>query len=196
MIRDIQRKYFEIWGNEEAQNTFLKGFLVVLAALFVIQSLVLSLLFLKKPILVAVGKADTQVLTLTPPSEDLLKSELERVLRHYAESHYTWDSTTVEKAHSEAAKYVASEFQKSFQAANAEQVKLEKEKQLSQKVYVSALVVDPSALTARVTLDRILSVDGLRAAFVIVLDLKFESGPRTPSNPEGIYITAEKVVAL
>lgn len=195
MIRDARRKYFEIWGNEEAQNAFLKGVILILGSLVVIQSCALSFLAIRKPILIALGQSESRVLTLSQPSADILKSELDRVIRRYAEVHYTWDSTTVEKAHAEAAHYVGTEFVKGFQAANADQVRIAKEKKLSQRVFITDLVVDANISTAKLTMDRILMIEGLRAATNIVLEIKFEYGPRTVDNPEGVYITSEKLVS-
>lgn len=195
MIRDVRRKYFEVWGNEEAQNSFLKGVLLVLASLFVVQSCALWILAIRKPILIALGTSESRVLTLSQPSADILKTELDRVIRRYADVHYTWDSTTVEKAHAEAAHYVGADFIKGFQAANVEQVKIAKEKKLSQRVFITDLVVDANTSTAKLTMDRILMIEGLRAATNIVLEIKFEYGPRTVDNPEGVYITSEKLIS-
>jgi hypothetical protein len=194
MIRDIRRKYFEVWGNEEAQNVFLKGILAALTTLFIIQSFVLSFLALRKPVLVAVGKSETQVFSVTPPPDELLSEELKRIVRRYAEIHYSWSSITINKAHEEAARYVAPEFVKAFKAANLEQIKIVQEKKLCQKVYVSEIFVDPPKLGARITMDRILTIEGLRAVSALTLDITFEYGSRTATNPEGIYITSEKVI--
>jgi hypothetical protein len=195
MIRNIQRKYFEIWGNEEAQNAFLKGLLIILSILFLFQSIVLTIVYLRKPVLVAIGNTETKVLTLAPPPEELLKSELTRTVKNYAEAHYNWDSATVEAAHERASKYVSSQFVKAFKNANAEQVKLAQSKKLTQKIYVTDVKVDSKNLTARIFMDRILSIDGLRAATLLTLDVTFEYGPRTDANPQGIYITGEKFIS-
>ena len=194
MIRDVSRKYFEVWGNEEAQNTMLKGLLIILSALFAVQSVVLGIVAMRKPVLVAVGQGETRVFTMTPPSEQLLSDELKRLVRRYAQVHYTWDNTSVENAHIEASRYVSAQFIKAFNAANAEQVKIAKEKKLAQKVYVADVTVDSKVLSARVTMDRILMIEDLRAVSQLVLDITFEYGPRTTTNPEGVYVTGEKVV--
>ena len=194
MIRDIRRSYFEIWGNEEAQNVFLKGLLTLVSCLFLVQSIALCIVAMKKPTLVAIGSSETKILTLTPPTAELLSDELKRIVKKYAETHYSWDSSTVEKAHENASHYVGAEFIKAFNAANLEQVKLAKDKKLSQRVYFTDVSVDSKALTARISMDRILSIEGLRAVSSLVLDLSFEYGPRISTNPEGIYITSEKVV--
>jgi hypothetical protein len=194
MIRDLSRKYYEIWGNEEAQNTFLKGILVALSVLFILQSIALVIVSLRHPILITVGEKQTQIIAETPPSEDLLSEELKRQVTHYVDAHYTWDFTTVEKSHELASHYISAQFLKAFQQANLEQIKIAKEKKLSEKVYFASLVVDPKQLSAQVTLDRILMIDGIRAVTPLNLSLTLEAGPRTETNPEGLYITGEKIM--
>lgn len=196
MIRDIRRRYFEIWGTEEAQNSFLKGAIVVLSVLFAAQSIVVTVLALKKPVLVAVSGAETKVLAVAPPSDELLSSELKRVVRSYVETHYTWDSSSIEKSHAEASRYVGQAFVKAFNSANAEQIRIAKEKKVSQKVYVSEITIDLKKLTTRVAMDRILMIEGLRATNPFNLEITFEYGPRTPTNPEGVYVTGEKNLTI
>lgn len=194
MIRNIRRRYFEVWGDEQSQNVFLKGFVVVLAALFLIESIALLVLCLRKPELIAVGQSETKVFTVQPPSAELLKEELKRTVKKYLETHYNWEPATVEKAHQVASLYVAEKFVKAFNSANAEQVKIAKDQKISEKVYPGDPIVDDKALTARVSMDRILVINGLRTTSPLTLDVTFEYGPRTASNPEGIYVTGEKVI--
>jgi hypothetical protein len=195
MLRKVTRRYFEIWGNEEAQNAFLKLILSILALLFIVQSIALSILTLRKPVLIAVGEKETRILTLPPPNDTLLEEELRRLVRQYVEAHYNWDDTTIEKAHENAARYVSDKYIKVFMAANADQVKTVREKNVSERVYLSGKIeIDRDHLVARVPMDRVFSVDGIRATSPLTLDVQFESGPRTTQNPEGVYITGEKVV--
>jgi hypothetical protein len=193
MIRDISRKYYEVWGTEEAQNAFLKGILLILGALFLVQSVALVVLSLRRPVVVAVGESQTQILAPTPPSEALLETELKRQISRYIEVHYTWDFASIEKSYEVAAHFVSGPYQKAFQQSNTEQIKIVKDKRLSQRVYIANMNVDPKQLTAQVELDRILMVDGIRAITPLDISLSLESGPRTDSNPEGIYITGEKI---
>ena len=195
MLRTITRRYFEIWGSEEAQNAFLKLLLIVLAAFFVVQSGALTALALRKPVLIAVGEKESRVLTLTPPGEALLQAELKRLVRQYVETKYNWDYTTIETAHQAATRYVSEKYIKAFIAANAGQVRAVHEKKVNERVYVSGEIqVDNGHLTARVPMDRVFSVDGIRATSPLTLEIKFEYGPRTPQNPEGVYITGEKAL--
>jgi hypothetical protein len=193
MIKKIRRTYFEIWGDEEAQNAILKGLLLGLGVLFIIQSVALVVISLRKPIFIALGNEETKIFQVTPPSKELLTQELKRTVKAYVETHYNWDSSTVEQAHEKAATYVSEKFVKAFVSANAEQVKIAKDKKLKEVVYVSdPIQVDLSILTAHVKLDRILIIDALRATTAWNLDVTFEYGPRTDKNPEGIYVTGEK----
>jgi hypothetical protein len=192
----FKRKYFEVWGNEEAQNVFLKGMLVIVSVLFVVQSIALTIVAFRKPVLVAVGASETRVFNVTPPGDELLSQELKRVLLKYTEAHYNWTSSNVEKAHAEAARYVSAKFVKAFNSANAGQIQTAREKKISQRVYPSSeILVDTKSLSARIQMDRIFSVEGISATRPITLDMTFEYGPRTSQNPEGIYITDEKLVA-
>lgn len=194
-MNSLKRKYFEIWADEEAQNLILKWILIFALVLILVETVALCALSLKKPILVAVGENETRVMTLTPPKPELLRSELESTLKKYVETHYNWDFTTIEKAHEAASKYVAEGFRKAFLAANADQVKLAKERKVIQKVYLSKPpVIDSDKLTGKITLDRIFSVEGITATAPLTVEVKFDYGPRTDSNPEGVYITDEKLI--
>ena len=102
MIRNIKRRYFEIWGDEQAQNAFLKGTLCVTGILFILQSIALTIVCLKAPVLVAIGQEESKALTLQPPAPALLRSELDRTVKNYLTAHYTWDQSTVDKAHADA----------------------------------------------------------------------------------------------
>lgn len=190
-----KQKYFEIWADEEAQNLILKWFLVFSLLVIVIQTVALVTLSLRKPVLFAVGDTETKILNFTPPKPELLRKELERTLSGYVEAHYNWDFESIEKAHEMASRYVAENFRKVFISANAEQVKLAKERKVSQRVYLTGVpAIDLDKKTATVTVDRIFSVEGLKATSPLTLAIGFGYGARTPDNPEGIYITDEKLL--
>lgn len=194
-MNKLKQKYFEIWADEEAQNSILKWLLVFSFIVITVQTSALCILSLRKPMLIAIGEKDTQVLMIEKPKPDILRSELSRTVEKYIEAHYNWDFNTIESAHKEAAKYVADKFQKAFIGANQEQIKQAREKKVTQHVYLSKPVeVDTEKLTAKVMLDRIFSVEGLKATAPLTLEVSFEYGPRTNENPEGLYITGEKLI--
>jgi hypothetical protein len=195
-MNNLKRKYFEIWADEEAQNLILKWLLILSMVTILGESTCLCFLSLRHPDLIALGEKETKFLTLTPPKPELLRSELERTVSNYALTHYNWDWNSVEKAHKEASKYVSEKFQKAFIASNVEQMKLAKEKKVVQKVYLAQTPdIDTDKLTAKITLDRIFSIEGIKATSPLTLEISFEYGPRTSENPEGIYVIGEKLLS-
>jgi hypothetical protein len=194
-MNKLKRKYFEIWADEEAQNLILKWILIFALCLISIETASLSVLALRKPIVIAIGDSETKIFTFTPPKPELLRSELERWVTNYVEAHYNWDFSTIEKAHEKASLFVAEQFRKAFATSNSEQVKLAKERKVVQRVYLSKPpMIDVDKMTARITVDRIFSVEGIKASAPLTLEIGFEYGPRTSMNPEGIYVTGEKLV--
>jgi hypothetical protein len=190
----LKQKYFEIWADEESQNLILKWLLVFSLLVIAMQTAALVTLSLRKPILFGIGD-ETKMLTFTPPKSELLRRELERTIVAYVEAHYNWDPTSIEKAHQVASRYVAENFRKAFLAANSEQVKLAKERKVSQRVYpTGSTAIDLDKKIASVSVDRIFSVEGIRATAPLTLEVGFAYGGRTSENPEGIYITSERLV--
>jgi len=194
MIRNVTRPWFEVWGTEEAQNRFLKGILVFFVVLSAIQTVALCSLALRKPILIAVTQTQSHALAVEPPGATLLESEAKRTVTKFITAHHSWEGAKIEEQLKTASKYVAPQFAPKFLQANAAQMKIAREKNLSQKFFVSEVTVDLGAKVAHVTGERILLIDGLRAANPMQLDVRFDYGARTEENPEGIYITAEDLV--
>ena len=92
-------------------------------------------------------------------------------------------------------RYVSPKFVKAFSSANAGQIQTAREKKIKQRVYPSSeILIDAKTLSARIQMDRIFSIKGISATRPITLDMTFEYGSRTSQNPEGIYITDEKLV--
>ncbi len=194
-MSNFKRKYFEIWADEEAQNLVLKWILIFALIIILGESASLCVLALRHPDLVAVSEKETKLFTITPPKPDLLRAELDRTVTAYVLTHYNWDWNTVEKAHKDASKYVSDKFQKAFISSNEDQVKLAKEKKVVQRVYLEKPPeIDIEKMVAKITLDRIFSVDGIKATSPLSLEIGFEYGPRTSDNPEGIYVVSEKLI--
>ena len=195
MIRNIKRTWFEVWGEAQAQNQILKGLVAFFLVTLSIQSAALVVLALRKPILIAVTEEKSQVLSVTPPGEKLLELEIRRAVSGYVKSHYNWDYAQVDAAFQQAAHYVAPEFYKKFIEANSQQIKIAKEKKVSQRFYFSEPVVVIASKHVKVDGNRILLVEGLRAASPLTIDVEFDYGARSALNPEGIYVTGEKLIA-
>ncbi len=195
MIRNVERTWFEVWGNETAQNQILKGLLLVTLALCAIQAIAITCLGLRKPVLIAVSSAETRVLVPSAPNEEILNAEIKRVLSTYLSAHHNWEWAKIHASFEAAARYIGSDFRKRFFEANREQERIAAEKKISQLFYISDLQLDLKSKVATVRGDRILVIENLRAANPMTLELTFDYGPRTVQNPEGIYVTAEKLVS-
>jgi hypothetical protein len=194
MIRNVERTWFEVWGNETAQNQILKGLLLVTFALCAIQAIAITCLGLRKPVLIAISSAETRILAPTPPNQELLSAEIKRVISTYLTTHHNWDWSKIHASFEAAANYVGSDFRKKYFEANRDQERIAAEKRISQLFYISDLQLDLKSKTATVHGDRILVIESLRAANPMTFEVAFDYGPRSVQNPEGIYVTAEKLI--
>ena len=195
MIRNVKRAWFEVWGTEEAQNRFLKVLLGYFFALSCVLSIVVLVLSLRKPPVIAVSSTESRILTITPPPADLLEAEVRRAVQGYVSAHHNWEWGKIDEAFQAASRFVHPDFTKKFLAANEAQARVAKEKRVSQRFYVSSARFDQKAKTGTVSGDRILLVEGLRAANPLTLEIEYDFGPRTEANPEGVYITGEKLLS-
>lgn len=191
MIRKIQRRWFEVWADEEAQNRLLKYLLLVFAALSSIQLIVICVLAFKKPLLVSVTNETTKRVEYADPDTDLLLRELTRAILNYLKTRHNWDWTTIEARTKEASQYVGSNFREKYLISTQEQIRLAKEKQISQKLFPGEPEIDMKRKTATVRADRILIVSGIRAAQTLSFQISFSIDERTATNPEGVFITSE-----
>ncbi len=194
MIKNIQRTWFEVWGDESAQNQILKGLTALLVVLVAIQSIALVILSLRKPILIAVSSSETKVLAAQLPNAELLEQEVRRVVTSYIKARHNWEWSQIESHLKDAAKYVDSDFEKAFRKATSEQIKIAKDKRISQVFYPSEISLNLDSKTAKVTGDRILNIDGLRAANPLTLEIGFRLNSRSVTNAEGVYVTSEKLL--
>jgi hypothetical protein len=195
MIRNIQRRWFEVWADEEAQNRILKYMVLVLAAILSVQLVVISVLALRGPVLIAISKEVTQKLDVREPDPEQLTREIIRAIINYLKTRHNWDWNTVEAKTKAASFYVASDYREKYLVATSEQIRVSKEKQIAQKFFPDEPKLNMKAKTAQVRADRILVVSGVRAAQGLDLELGFALGERTTDNPEGIYITSEKLMS-
>ena len=194
MIRKIQRRWFEVWGDEEAQNRILKYLLLLFGIFMTVQLGIICVLSLKKPLIIAVTSISTQVVDSSAPEANQILREVIRVVKQYLRARHTWDWVTIEARSKAAAAYVAPEYREKFFLNTQEQIRIAKEKQVSQKLFPEEPQIDLKEKKATVVADRILIVSGIRAAQAMTFELNFIFGERTDSNPEGIYVSSEKLL--
>ena len=119
-----------------------------------------------------------------------------RKMDHFRTAPSNWEWAKIDESFNKAAKYVSPEFSKKFLDANQEQIRVAREKKVSQRFYLVDTKSDIKAKSVKVTGDRILLVEGLRASNPLSVEVQFDYGARTEENPEGIYVTGEKLVSL
>ena len=194
MILKARQKWFEVLGNEVAQNEILKYLLLVFCVANLVLTISLTVLALRSPPIYAVSSIDTGMLRADPPPQEYLERESKRVVTAYLEMRHNWDSGTIQNSIGAASRFVDSSFRKAFLQANASQIKIATEKRISQRFYVRQVNVDLQKGVAGVSGDRILTVDGFKAVSSLSFNLKIRLGDRTEQNPEGVYITSEQLV--
>ncbi|MCK6600178.1 MAG: hypothetical protein L6Q37_17585, partial [Bdellovibrionaceae bacterium] len=126
--------------------------------------------------------------TNQPKAEDQIREGIKR----YLEKRYQWEPESVIKKLKDSEQFITPQALKAFQVAVANVAKFSTEKIVSQKVYPEKIEIDLTKQTALITGDRVTSIQGLKAAGNLKLELTFEGGPRTQENPWGIYISKER----
>lgn len=170
-------------------NQFLKMFSLSALILVLMSFLVIFYMIKKDPIILTLNpEGKTLERTSMPKVEDLIKEGITR----YLEKRYTWGPVDVQKKLKDSSFFVSTTSQKAFNEAMVNVSRFSLEKQVAQKLYPSNVEISMKDSTALITGDRVTSIQGLKAVGNLKLQLNFESGPRTPQNPWGIYITKEK----
>lgn len=179
----------KMFSDLARSNQFFKIFSMVTLGLILTSLLLIFSLIEREPIILALtpeGKVLEK--TTMPKAEDLIREGINR----YLEKRYSWMPSDVQKKLKDSSYFVSPTSQKAFSEAMANIIHFSLEKQVGQKVFPSNVEINMKDGTALVTGDRVTSIQGLKAAGNLKLQLNFESGSRTKENPWGIYITKEK----
>lgn len=176
-------------GSLLHSNQFLKVF--ALSAL--------ALVFMGLGVTLVMAVKEPTVITLAPDGKSLEKvatakaeDQIREGIKRYLEKRYQWEPENVIKKLRESEQFITPQALKAFQIAVGNVAKFSTEKIVSQKVYPEKIEIDLKKQTALITGDRVTSIQGLKAAGNLKLELTFESGPRTQENPWGIYISKER----
>lgn len=170
-------------------NQFLKMFsLSMLVIVFMVLGVIL-VMATKEPMVITLGPDGKAIeRTILPKAEDQIREGIKR----YLEKRYQWEPENVIKKLKESEEFITPKALKAFQGAVANVTKFSTEKIVSQKVYPENIDIDLKKNIALVTGERVTSIQGLKAAGNLKLELSFESGPRTQNNPWGLYISKER----
>lgn len=193
MIRKIQRQWFEVWGDAEAQNNILKYLLLLFTFISTAELVLICVLAFKKPLIISVNDQDTTIMEQGGPAADTILREIGRAIKKYLRNRHNWDWSNIEDKMKSGAQYVAPEFREKFLIRSQEQARIAKEKQVTQKLFVEEPLIDQKERRAVVKTERVLIVSGIRAAQEMVFEINYTLGARTNANPEGVYITSDEL---
>ena len=170
-------------------NQFLKVFSISAAVLVFMVLGVIMVMATKEPIVITLGPDGKAIeRTILPKAEDQIREGVKR----YLENRYQWEPENVIKKLKESEEFITPKALKAFQEAVANVAKFSTEKIVSQKVYPENIEINLKNQTALITGDRVTTIQGLKAAGNMKLELTFENGPRTSNNPWGLYISKER----
>ena len=176
-------------GELSHSNQFLKLFALISIGIATLVTVALTIVVTKPPI----------ILTLTPSAAVLEKTdlpspenEIKSAIKTYVENRYNWEPNNVLAKLKLTEGFILPPSIKAFQTSVANIIHFSTEKQVSQKVYPNDVKINLNQKLVSITGDRITSIQGMKAAGTLRLELSFESGARTKENPWGIYITKER----
>ena len=126
-------------------------------------------------------------------SQDLpnVKQMIEKAIRQYIKHRYEWTPKDVLMKLKKARGFITGNSQSSYNSATLKVAEFSVSKKASQLAFPTAIEIDLKKRVARISGERITSIMGVRAAGQLKLELHFKSGPHTPTNPWGVYISRE-----
>jgi hypothetical protein len=175
-------------GELSHSNQFLKMFSIISLAINLLGLALIFVLSAREPVVLTFDQTATTLKTSALPKPEI---EVQAAIRHYLELRYQWTPANVRKQLEAARLMIHENAIKAYQGAAQNVVHFSTEKQVSQRAYGNSYEVDLTQKLVRITGDRITSIQNLKAAGRLNLELTFEYGPRTKNNPWGVYVTKE-----
>lgn len=169
-------------------NQFLKIFAFYALTLVLVTAFALAIVATREPLVITL---DTQGKVLNQTKLPKVEDQVTEAVQSYLNQRYRWtpNNVTLKLKASEA--FILPSTLKAFQDAVSKVAKFSAEKLVSQTIYPDVIEVNMDRKSAFVKGERITSIQGLKAAGELRLELIFESGPRTKENPWGVYILKE-----
>ena len=170
-------------------NQFLK---ISTFSLFTLCGLLVMVLFYqatKAPVVLPLAPDGSVYMNAPKPDP---KIEIERAVREYLRHRYNWTPKTVAAQVEKSRAFIQPATLKIFDSAMQNVVRFSTERIVTQRIYPVDVEVDMKKGIVMILGDRITSIQGLKAAGDLKLELGFESGPRTERNPWGIYFIKER----
>jgi hypothetical protein len=170
-------------------NQFLKMFSVASLAVNLLMGLIVLSALGREPMVVTISEKG---LPLATAEEVKVEDQIKFAIGQYIAARYSWTPQSVKEQLGQAKAFIMTKNGKAFENASLGIQKFSAERSVTQRIYPSKIEINLQKSTASVRGDRVTSIQGLKAAGDLKLELTFENGARTKENPWGIYITKEK----
>lgn len=170
-------------------NQFLKMFSIYALLLSLVTMSAFFYLVSRGPTIITLN---TESKALEQTSLPRAETQVEEALRTYVHHRYQWEPKNVLLKLKRSESFIRPQTLKTFRESVSKIATFASEKVVSQKAYVNELTVDLEKNVARVSGDRVTTIQGMKAAGEFDVEFFFESGPRTAENPWGIYVSQEK----
>lgn len=186
----LQRNHLpKMLGELMHSNQFLKVFsLSALVLVFMVLGAIMVMAY-KEPVVITLGPEGQALGRISIPK---VEDQIREGVKQYLNNRYQWGPEDVVKKLKESEAFISPQALKAFQVAVTNVSKFSVERIVTQRVYPNRIEIDLKRSTAIITGDRITSIQGLKAAGNLKLELTFESGPRSITNPWGLYISKER----
>lgn len=187
-IKLTQLRFPKLIGDLAHSNQFLKMFSFISLVINLLSLILIYMLSTRSPVVLAFDSTANNLKAASMPKPEV---EIQAAIKHYLDLRYQWTPENVKTKLELAQALVHPNALKSYVGAGQNVARFSTEKQVSQRVYGNSFDVDLEHKVVRINGDRITSIQNLRAAGKLKLELSFEFGPRTKANPWGIYVTKE-----
>ena len=129
MLKSIHKKYFEVWGDEQSQNSILKGLLAFGTLINITLIITLIILATQKPFLISMEKNKTNILKPSQaiPSE-FIRQEIKRSLSRFIKLKHNWSYKNIGKRLKEATIFIEKNSRSKFLKANQNNIKTAKKR--------------------------------------------------------------------
>lgn len=197
MLKNIHRKYFEVWGDEQSQNSILKGLLTLLTLVLISLIITITILSVKKPFLISIDGSKTKFINSTQKiPKNFIKEEIKQVITKFSNLRHNWSYKNINENLKKSSFLVDPKFRRRFFKSILSNLKMARTKKIIQKFYLSSSIrINLARKQVILTGDRILIVEGLRATQPMTFKINYIFGERTLKNPEGIYISKETLIS-
>lgn len=176
-------------GELTHSNQFLKLTAFVSLGLCLLLAGLIYLLASKPPVVLSMAPDASLYESIAEPKAE---NAIRQVVNEYLKLRYRWEPKTVASQIKAAQAFIPSAIRGAFDSSTANVIRFAQEKLVSQRVYPEKVSINLDKKTVVILGDRVTSIQGLRAAGELKLELSFDYGPRTSANPWGIYVTRER----